>query len=633
MPEQFFSIKSETKDKVKQNYEDIATSEFFDPDDPFNKVDQVVERIITMPYRMLKGVAEEAHKARTGARNLQAGPMGEGGEWLQSQVETAQAATMTAMSGLVGSTPGGGVGELELSIARKDLFKSFGKGIRDLNQKFQLVPEEKVAYKNLITAAKKMPQEALDPIKTATLHDQLMIKTRLSPDKEVSLYGLHNRKEDSIKFAIEALGRGSLEDPKRAMNTFIHEVGHNMQKQFGHLGDDMGIDLIESHMEYFGHEVTGRMAKRGSIDYDELVAVYNSSLNKARVDLNQGKTLANIRYSLEQQRQLERVTNELGGEIFGSAEKRDLLSEAMSLEKGFSKKAFDLGRDVHAGKVSREAIESAHKELKGLKMDPMEKATRGQYFSEAAEFADILGGKTKGLEGKVNLLKKLGELPESFGKTLKLHEGEASQFRIKEAKFPDVLGVSGKVKEGYIEGFFPKTKEWKGVSGVAIPKGSETAWQAAEKRLAEFTGRLERNVIKLPVKEPEAIGRLRDILKSKPKVTPEIHRQIPVKGMTSPFTDEPLSHLRIGSYPKGYSQTQNYSQPYTSISKKTKIVDDKIVPPSTMTHHKEQITNVLEPYWIEGKNKAGSWEEISRYNDLKKAEEGLDNFIKSLFTK
>lgn len=109
-------------------------------------------------------------------------------------------------------------------------------------------------------------------------------------------------------------------------------------------------------------------------------------------------------------------------------------------------------------------------------------------------------------------------------------------------------------------------------------------------------------------------------------VTPITHRQLPVKGVTDPFSDAPLDYLRIKSYPAGYQQMQVTELPVTRISKKARIEGERIIPPGTTTHKRETIRDILPPYWIEGKDKAGKWIEISRYGDLKKAEVALKEF-------
>ena len=113
-----------------------------------------------------------------------------------------------------------------------------------------------------------------------------------------------------------------------------------------------------------------------------------------------------------------------------------------------------------------------------------------------------------------------------------------------------------------------------------------------------------------------------------PSVNAITHRELPVKGMFSPWDDQPLSKLRVKSYPRGYSQMHTAELSTATISKKATIKDGRIIPPGTVTPGKETVRSVLPPYWIEGLNKAGKWEEISRYNDLKQAEDALTRFLK-----
>lgn len=98
--------------------------------------------------------------------------------------------------------------------------------------------------------------------------------------------------------------------------------------------------------------------------------------------------------------------------------------------------------------------------------------------------------------------------------------GKPSKYRIKRSDWEDDFG-SGE-KAGIIQGYYPKIEEWKDVTGRTVSSGrdpsrpyrlTETAWEAAERKLSEFEGALKGTVTKLPQKEPSAVKKLRNFLK------------------------------------------------------------------------------------------------------------------------
>ena len=131
-----------------------------------------------------------------------------------------------------------------------------------------------------------------------------------------------------------------------------------------------------------------------------------------------------------------------------------------------------------------------------------------------------------GLKSTVSALSKLR------GKVKKPKHGE---YRIKRDDWP------GGEKAGIIQKYDSKINDWKDVSGRTIPGNidrarpyriTETAWEAAERRLEEFRAKDAGKLVDLH-KEPEAIKKLRDIFKSvddnPPKGKPEEDLQVLIK--------------------------------------------------------------------------------------------------------
>jgi len=88
---------------------------------------------------------------------------------------------------------------------------------------------------------------------------------------------------------------------------------------------------------------------------------------------------------------------------------------------------------------------------------------------------------------------------------------EKAKFRIMRDDWPDTFGIGEGEKAGRIQEYFPETDEWKDVTGRTIGSNTETAWEAANRRLAEFIGMSEGTVKKFPVKEPKGITKLKNL--------------------------------------------------------------------------------------------------------------------------
>ncbi len=398
-----FKVKERTKKELDVSYKDITASEFYSPEDPFDKVNQVVETILTMPYRMMRDMAETVHKARIGAGNLRVGPMGEGGEWLTGQVEIAQAATESALLAFGGSggTGPARIGIKEAVVETAEQFKSLIK-----EQKGKIFPGQAEAFRATQKGTRQLPKGFLKPVKEINLYD--ITKMDFSKGQRLESFGTFDRITDIVNLNLNELAKRSLVDPTKAKNTLFHEVGHALQKRTG-LSDKYGTTVREIHMQMFADSLE-MTAKGEKISSKILAEVFKRTWEEAKVAESSGETSLQVSKMIRERRKIRR---EEKWENFLDYDKveRDFVEEALTT-KSLSKDAFKLGREIHAGEVGRAEVEGALKAFKKLEMDPMEKATRGQFFGEALEFSEILGGKPS---GKIGFLKKIGELPKSFG--------------------------------------------------------------------------------------------------------------------------------------------------------------------------------------------------------------------------
>ncbi len=101
----------------------------------------------------------------------------------------------------------------------------------------------------------------------------------------------------------------------------------------------------------------------------------------------------------------------------GAPQTRDFVREAVKGDpkRSMTKQALDLGRELFEGKVDKGELEAAHAVFKSMWKDNPDLVMKNQYFTEAFEFAEILGGKTAGKEGKIKLMQMSGDLPADFG--------------------------------------------------------------------------------------------------------------------------------------------------------------------------------------------------------------------------
>lgn len=152
----------------------------------------------------------------------------------------------------------------------------------------------------------------------------------------------------------------------------------------------------------------------------ELEKVANPKIKKAAIEYQYREEFDRI-YRDEILLRIQEKESEYLAKILGlgkgAVTTEELLEEVMTdiPGKGISIRAFELGRKIHSGEVDLSVVKSAQKTF-AVKtgIDKMEQATRGQFFSEAIEFAEILGGKIAGKAGKIKILQKLGELPKDF---------------------------------------------------------------------------------------------------------------------------------------------------------------------------------------------------------------------------
>jgi hypothetical protein len=100
---------------------------------------------------------------------------------------------------------------------------------------------------------------------------------------------------------------------------------------------------------------------------------------------------------------------------------RNFVREAVEGDpkRSMTQQALDLGKDLFKGRVDRKELESAHKTFKSMWKDNPDLVMRNQYFTEAFEFADILGGarttpEGRSLDTKIEMFKKAGDLPKDF---------------------------------------------------------------------------------------------------------------------------------------------------------------------------------------------------------------------------
>jgi len=101
----------------------------------------------------------------------------------------------------------------------------------------------------------------------------------------------------------------------------------------------------------------------------------------------------------------------------GTTGTRNFIKEAMEGDpkRSMTKQALDLGREIFEGKVNPKELKASHETFKSMWKDNPDLVMRNQYFTEAFEFAEILGGKTAGKEGKIKLMQMSGDLPKDFG--------------------------------------------------------------------------------------------------------------------------------------------------------------------------------------------------------------------------
>lgn len=128
------------------------------------------------------------------------------------------------------------------------------------------------------------------------------------------------------------------------------------------------------------------------------------------------------------------ITDKLKKQIFKplekeeapKAEKAKKILEIAKTTKNITKDALSIGKQIHEGKVDIDDVKAAEKLFRETQDEKL--VGRIQFFSEAYEMAEILGGSTK-YPAKVSFFKKIGMLPKEFveGKKEKVSVGRRKE--------------------------------------------------------------------------------------------------------------------------------------------------------------------------------------------------------------
>lgn len=242
-----------------------------------------------------------------------------------------------------------------------------------------------------IRGIRRVPQEVLDPLESVNFEKMGEVAGRVRLNKAEMQFN-------------PTIG------PKAVYKTVGHEITHveDLKPLLGIKSKTTRANLLKRNpsvsqtrdeaedLAYGVMDEVGKLISKNELDYDKL------------------KTIIGEFTAAKEPENLKDLVRSLGGEIFEvKLSPEDILKQAKET-KSLTKDAFALGREIHAGNVDVAAVKTAHKQILtegGGKVENAELIQRSQYMNEALEFAEILGGKTKGLEGKVKLLKQIGYLP------------------------------------------------------------------------------------------------------------------------------------------------------------------------------------------------------------------------------
>jgi len=306
----------------------------------------------------------------------------------------------------------GEMGGLMGAISKKAAVKSLAKGgkswLKTVEEEFPFALDlAKKTIGKFIRGTRRLPQEILDPLEKVEFKSMGTVKGRVNIPK-----------------ATLQLNPTTL--PKKVYNTLGHEVAHidDLKALFRKESKTIKRGILERNPS-----ISRTKDQAEDLAYGIMEEV-GSLISKNKLDYSSLKRIIGEYTASKNPQELGSLVKELGGEIFKSAGAfemrggRDILAEAMNPGvKNFSKKAFQLGREINRGDVSREVVEGAFKTLK----EKMVKMPRGtleeiskfgelasgphQYLNEALEFADTLSGKST---HKIGIYKQLGELPKDF---------------------------------------------------------------------------------------------------------------------------------------------------------------------------------------------------------------------------
>lgn len=191
---------------------------------------------------------------------------------------------------------------------------------------------------------------------------------------------------------------------------------------------------------------------------------------------------------------------------------------------------------------------------------------------------------------------------------------------VKEAKGVEDIGVREDViKEDAVDPTFEQDvgpESLQAIKDYLAETSKESALDKGRRESKEFYA--EKGKPEYKVEEYKETGAEVIPLKGKRQPFYEIDKSYESKGVRDPFTDNPVSELRIQSVKPGESRSHTADVIEGRITKKSTYdkKTGKIIPPGKHTMSRVSRTNRLPDYWIEGKTRDGKWDEITASDSI-----------------